>query len=229
MRSPYFDSIEYPFVPQYATGLSQFRAGNIQWYVDLRAEDVLDLKRSLPKLAMYQTDVVANGIRTLFGLQPSADGKKSPFLDARVRQAYSLAMNRDLWIEVVYNTDNFAKEGLPIDTRWNTALVADVFEGWWLDPKSKDFGPNARYFQHNVAESKKLLASLGWTDRNGDGFLEDKAGNTIAFTLKTNSENRLRVSMANVGESLDLLAQYGGLDPATKGKPEDWVTLEYLP
>ena len=26
-----------------------------------------------------------------------------------------------------------------------------------------------------------------------------------------------------------LLAQYGGLDPATKGKAEDWVTLDYLP
>jgi peptide/nickel transport system substrate-binding protein len=160
---PYFDSIEYPFVPQYATGLSQFRAGNIQWYADLRAEDVLELKRSLPKLAMYQTDVVANGIRTLFGLQPSADGKKSPFLDGRVRQAYSMAMNRDLWIEVVYNTDNFAKEGLPIDTRWNTALVADVFEGWWLDPKSKEFGPNAQYYQHNLAEAKKLLSAAGYS------------------------------------------------------------------
>ena len=111
---------------------------------------------------MYQTEVVANGIRTLFGGCPSADGKKSPFLDARVRQAYSMAMNRDLWIEVVYNTDNY-KKGLPVDTRWNTALVADVFEGWWLDPKSKDFGPNASFYQHNVAEAKKLLSAAGYT------------------------------------------------------------------
>jgi peptide/nickel transport system substrate-binding protein len=159
---PYVDSIEYPFVPQYATGLSQFRAGNIHWYANLRAEDVLDTKRSVPQFAMYQTDVVANTIRTLFGLQPSADGKKSPFLDARVRQAYSMAMDRDLWIEVVYNTDNFKKEGLAVDTRWNTALVADVFEGWWLDPKAKDFGPNAQYYQHNVAEAKKLLSAAGY-------------------------------------------------------------------
>jgi NitT/TauT family transport system substrate-binding protein len=35
--------------------------------------------------------------------------------------------------------------------------------------------------------------------------------------------------MANVAESLHLLAQNGGLDPATKGKAEDWVTLDYLP
>jgi NitT/TauT family transport system substrate-binding protein len=54
---------------------------------------------------------------------------------------------------------------------------------------------------------------------------------TIALyhTKDTAGARPLRVSMANVGESLDLLAQYGGLDPATKGKPEDWVTLEFLP
>jgi NitT/TauT family transport system substrate-binding protein len=37
------------------------------------------------------------------------------------------------------------------------------------------------------------------------------------------------VSMSDVRESLDLLAQYGGLDPATKGNAEDWVVLDYLP
>jgi NitT/TauT family transport system substrate-binding protein len=35
--------------------------------------------------------------------------------------------------------------------------------------------------------------------------------------------------MKNVNESLDLLVQYGGLDAATRGKAEDWVTLDYLP
>ena len=53
---------------------------------------------------------------------------------------------------------------------------------------------------------------------------------TALYHTKETANNRpLRVSMANVGESLDLLAQYGGLDPATKGKPEDWVVLDYLP
>ena len=53
---------------------------------------------------------------------------------------------------------------------------------------------------------------------------------TALYHTKDTAKNRpLRASMANVGESLDLLAQYGGLDPATKGKPEDWVVLDYLP
>jgi NitT/TauT family transport system substrate-binding protein len=53
---------------------------------------------------------------------------------------------------------------------------------------------------------------------------------TALYHTKDTAKNRpLRASMATVGESLDLLAQYGGLDPATKGKPEDWVVLDYLP
>jgi NitT/TauT family transport system substrate-binding protein len=56
-----------------------------------------------------------------------------------------------------------------------------------------------------------------------------KQTTALYHTKETAKQRPLRASMANVGESLDLLAQYGGLDPATKGKAEDWVTLEYLP
>lgn len=51
----------------------------------------------------------------------------------------------------------------------------------------------------------------------------------LYHTDDTRSLRPLRVSMKNVAESLDLLVQYGGMDPATRGKPEDWVTLDYLP
>jgi NitT/TauT family transport system substrate-binding protein len=48
-------------------------------------------------------------------------------------------------------------------------------------------------------------------------------------TDETKSQRPFRVSMKNVNESLDLLVQYGGLDPALRGKAEDWVTNDYLP
>ena len=56
-----------------------------------------------------------------------------------------------------------------------------------------------------------------------------KLTTALYHTDETKSLRPMRVSMKNVNESLDLLVQYGGMDPATRGKPEDWVTLEYLP
>jgi NitT/TauT family transport system substrate-binding protein len=56
-----------------------------------------------------------------------------------------------------------------------------------------------------------------------------KQTTALYHTKETAKQRPLRVSMTDVSESLDLLAQYGGLDPATKGKAEDWVVLDYLP
>jgi ABC-type transport system substrate-binding protein len=75
-----------------------------------------------------------------------------------------MAIDRDLFIDVVYGTNRYRQAGLPVEVRWNTAVPATVFEGWWLSPKAKDFGPNAVYFEHNVGEAKKLLAAAGYGD-----------------------------------------------------------------
>ena len=51
-------------------------------------------------------------------------------------------------------------------------------------------------FDYNPAESKRLLASLGLKDGNGDGDLED-AREIPTFSLKTNSSNKMRIAMVN--------------------------------
>ena len=54
-----------------------------------------------------------------------------------------------------------------------------------------------RTYDYNVAESKRLLASIGFKDGNGDGVLEDTRGNPVSFQLKTNADNTMRVATAN--------------------------------
>ncbi len=51
----------------------------------------------------------------------------------------------------------------------------------------------------------------------------------LYHTDATKGQRPLRASMKDVNESLDLLVQYGGLDPALRGKAEDWVTNDFLP
>jgi peptide/nickel transport system substrate-binding protein len=154
---PFVDQVDLPIITEYAQGIAQLRAGGVYTY-PVRADDVLSLKREAPQLNMYQTDVAVLGNQSIFGWQPAG---KSPFSDERVRQAYSMLMDRDTLLDVARNVNKFKAEGLPVETRWNTSLQA-TYDGWWLDPKSNDFGPNAKYFKHDVAEAKKLMAAAGY-------------------------------------------------------------------
>src|SRR5439155_4963284 len=126
-------------------------------------EDILPTKSAEPRLLIYQSDLASptglggTGVLSFGWLPPG----KSPFLDERVRQAVSMSWDRDLYLDTFFNVSRFRDQGLPVQTRWNTALVA-TYEGWWLDPKGKDFGPNAKFFQHDVGEAKKLLAAAGY-------------------------------------------------------------------
>jgi hypothetical protein len=65
----------------------------------------------------------------------------------------SMSWDRDLWLETFFNISNFAAEGLPVEARWNSHVNAN-WDGWWLDPQGKDFGPNAKYFKHDIVEGK---------------------------------------------------------------------------
>ena len=51
----------------------------------------------------------------------------------------------------------------------------------------------------------------------------------LYHTEETKALRPFRVSMKNVNESLDLLVQFGAWTPATRGKAEDYVSLDYLP
>jgi ABC-type transport system substrate-binding protein len=154
-KVPYMDGIDWPSLREYAAALSQFRAGAIYHYT-VQAADIVPTKRDLPQLVMRDSPLTSDSMRTFFGLVPD-----SPFKDERVRRAWTMTWDRDLFIDVLYNTDEFQAEGLMTQTAWDAALRADSWEGWWLDPQSDSFGRNAAYFRHDLAEAKKLLEAAG--------------------------------------------------------------------
>jgi peptide/nickel transport system substrate-binding protein len=67
-----------------------------------------------------------------------------------------------------------------------------------LDVPHDDYNPEA---------ARKMLASLGCADRNGDGTLEDTAGHPVEFTLFVSTSSAAMIAMANFIR--DDLAQVG--------------------
>lgn len=176
---PYLDEITALILPDRSTRLLKFQQGELDMLSPLTPEEV----------AALQPQVAANRIRVYdlgpslisevmwFNVNPRARSlsplKLAWFQDVRFRQAVSYAINRQALIDVV-----FAGKAAPV---WGP--VPDT---------SRWFNPRVKTYPYDPARAKALLAEAGFSDRNGDGILEDVRGNPLAFTLMTNAGNAIR-------------------------------------
>lgn len=158
---PFADGFDYPIIPEYASGLAQFRAKRV-WAMAVRAEDQIQTKRDLPELTVLQEDYLRSLHQLKFGFQPG-----SPFLDERVRKAVSMLLDRDQWIDTFGNVSKFQADGWPIQSRWHSHISSGE-ERYWTDPKGTGLGEGAQNFKYNPAEAKKLLAAAGQSGLSTD-------------------------------------------------------------
>ncbi|HLF78425.1 MAG TPA: ABC transporter substrate-binding protein [Dehalococcoidia bacterium] len=221
----FIDQIEAPFVTEYAQQLAQFRAGNIyDLGTSIRAEDVLATKRDTPALKMYSAQLggVAPGQVVVFGWQPSEHNK--PFKDERVRQALSMSYDREAYIDVFYNVSKFKAEGLPVETRWNSSIGPGIGQ-WILDPRSKDFGPNSKYYQLDVAEAKKLMAAAGYAngvDVKSNYISGPELGSNWQKQISVTEEMARAVGFRPTANLIDYQKEYGPVIRDGHGKFDGW-------
>ncbi|HEY7467466.1 MAG TPA: ABC transporter substrate-binding protein [Dehalococcoidia bacterium] len=200
---PFPDRLEAPIVPEYATRLAQFRAGNI--HTDVTGgfggnqADIVPTKNALPETQLLVADSYPT--QAPWHLMFGWDGV-APFKDKRMRQAVSMLIDREGVIDALDNRDGFAKDGLELDVAYNTVVSA----GWsahWLDPKNqKDFGASAKYLSHDPAEAKKLLEAA-----NGVG---------AEFDFHYNSSPQFPIQ-ARVVELYNAMFLEAGLKPKLHG------------
>ena len=182
---PYLDGTNQTILPEAASRLTQFQVGNIFFTNGggsiPSSDDILPTMSATPDLQLMQDDYQDGFSFIMYGWD---DG--SPWRDERVRQAFSMATDRETFLEVRGNADKLRAAGVPFETRWHTALAAGAYEGYWLDPRSKEFGDNGKYYQYNIAEAKKLLAAAGHP--NGIEATANIAGNNAYGTAGTDQE-----------------------------------------
>lgn len=100
------------------------------------------------------------------------------FRNQKFRQAISHAIDRDSVVRSVY-----AGRATP-----NYGILTPANKRW--------YNPKIATYPFSVDKAKALLGEIGIKDRDGDGILEDEAGNKIEFTLNTNTGNTVRERMA---------------------------------
>ena len=141
--TPYIDEITLLVVPEDATAVAGLRAKSID-ILGLSSSDRIAVAASDPniKLLEYPTNL-------LYFMYWRLDAP--PFNDIRVRQAFSLALDRDEMIGVLWEGTGYPNSALPAGLR-----------SYYLDPRGADMGPNAKYFKRDVNAAKKLLADAGF-------------------------------------------------------------------
>jgi len=197
-KRPFVDQVNLPNVPDQSAREAQFRGGNLFTTGFPSLDDTLKTRADIPSLLVLSA--YANQPEVLeFGSH-----KDSIWKDQRVRQAVSMAWNRDLHTEVLLSTQKLEAAGIPANVRWAAGLSCNeqgypngTYKGYWLDPKGKEFGENAKYFEYNPTEAKKLLQAAGYP--NG---IKDEMFFGFAFPSTQLAMDTLIGALAEVGINL---------------------------
>jgi ABC-type transport system substrate-binding protein len=155
---PFLDGINYTLMPEAASRLAQFKAKRL-WFYTPSGDQVALVKRESPDILLTSNSPLA-GQRGATALALSKL-ESSPFQqDVRLRQAISMLIDRDGWLEAIYNVSGLEREGLPMETGWHSHIPCS-WPTVWLDPKQNKVGEGSKYFHFNQNEAAALLRAAG--------------------------------------------------------------------
>jgi peptide/nickel transport system substrate-binding protein len=165
--------------------LAQYLAGNIDTYSPDNRDRLAQVKAAIDGKKL-NAQLIANASARassdfmVFNMDDSATFKTKLFSNVKFRQAMSMLVNRDAMVDLT-----LGGLGQPTYTG-----VYPVYKDWIPTGIDK--------YKYNPQAAVKLLAELGFTKKNSEGTLVDKAGNKLEFTLLTNAENTRRQGYAKI-------------------------------
>ena len=180
---PYIDRVEILVDEDNASRISTFLAGkyDLGWEFpgSINRTDWVQIKETLKRRRPnLQTAEFTANVETHISMRTD----RAPFNDVRVRRAVSLAIDRQESIDAVL-------EGVGV---FNPAFPAALKE--WAVPTSQ-LGDGARYFKHDPAEARRLLAAAGYPN----GFLASLCFTTYGSTTLVDNAQLILKHLKNVG------------------------------
>jgi peptide/nickel transport system substrate-binding protein len=164
------DRVVFKVLPEYTTRLLELQQGGVDMMPGLAVEDVTRLKRDAPGVEVHRrqmrsTDYIAWNLND------------PRFADAKVRRALAHAVDVDALMGALL------KAGDEVYGQRGVGTITPAL----ADYRNPDLQPIA----HDVEQARALFGEAGWTDSDGDGFL-DRDGERFEFTLLTGSSNPRR-------------------------------------
>ncbi|HXJ80597.1 MAG TPA: ABC transporter substrate-binding protein [Candidatus Methylomirabilis sp.] len=222
---PYVDAVRLLFTKDASTETALFRTRQL----DLMRVSTLDLLyaliKTVPDLTLYRVPSLGWGD---YGLALAVE--KAPFNDARVRQALSMAINRDILAEVINRGDATLYGPFP----WVMAGITKR-----SDYSYANLGPN---YQYNPKKARELLAAAGlpngfdleieWAEFQGWTY-----GDFAQLLSRFFSDIGIRVKLKQL-ETAAWIAKVQGVQPFSQALATaspigagpsfmDWVYLRY--
>jgi peptide/nickel transport system substrate-binding protein len=205
-KLPYLDHLTIEIVPDQNAELLRLQAGQL----DLTSSEIPPEAYAATKRAADQGLVKLHDLGVAlaadsfwFNLKPGAfkDDPRAPWIQRdELRRAISMAVDRRAFADTV-----FFGAGEPVD-------------GPETPSNKKWYSPDVGKVPFDPDGAKKLLASIGLVDRNGDGRLEDAAGRPATFTLVTQKGRPkfergaavVRDALQKIGLTMEVAAIEGG-------------------
>ena len=182
---PYLDKIVHFIVSDLETELVRFKDGDADIHgvlggefaelEALQGEGNFTIYRRGPGLGLTFLTFNMNTGETPDTMEPYvAADKLKWFRNTQFRQAVAHIVDKDAIIRDVQHGLGYPQ--------WSS-----------ISPSAGDFhNPDVRRYEYDVAEANRILDNLGWIDTDGDGIREDDEGNTIEFSMVTNTQNSVR-------------------------------------
>jgi len=144
---PPFDKIIYRIISEPATAINELKAGNVDVIMDVPIDS-------------YDSLVATKGIAGIETQGPKGyhlmlNENNPTWKNLKVRQAVSHAIDWNPILSGLY-------------------MGKGVLSTSLFHPANWEYDTNLKPYEYNVDEAKQLLTQAGWTDTNGDGFLEAK-------------------------------------------------------